>query len=388
MHILFLEFYSSEPMPNYPELAKVHRARGRKVWLAQRTPEGDLRWDDGERFVHTQPGPSRLGYRSILPGALAMRIGFLRFILAIRRFVKEHHPNVVHVNQASLFYIFLLPLLAPKSILFIMDVRQPGEWGTSSLMGRVKNWRQRKRLWCNARFFFDHTCFMAEAAAERILGRRWRKWASVQRIAVDKNFLEVQRDLTGGHAGASKVRFLFIGTLGRPRRLEYLLYAAQALSERTKSFELHLVGPDVSEGYYPGLINELGIGDVVKILPPVPYSKVPGVISAYDVAIAYVRATADWLYQPTLKVLEYRAVGIPIIASDIPPNREIVTNGENGILVGESPAELASAMARFIEDRVFLSRSKEVSRNMRNGRTWADVAEKYDQEVYSIFLPK
>ena len=46
-----------------------------------------------------------------------------------------------------------------------------------------------------------------------------------------------------------------------------------------------------------------------------------------------------------LKVLESLAAGVPVVASDLPPVREIVTDGVEGRLVApDRPAELARAI--------------------------------------------
>lgn len=56
-------------------------------------------------------------------------------------------------------------------------------------------------------------------------------------------------------------------------------------------------------------------------------------------------------------LLEGAACGRPLVASDIPGCREIVRNGENGILVSpRSPQELARALARLLGDEALLAR--------------------------------
>jgi glycosyltransferase involved in cell wall biosynthesis len=148
------------------------------------------------------------------------------------------------------------------------------------------------------------------------------------------------------------------------------------------------IGPDLAEGYYQGLSHEWGLDGMVRFLPAVPYGSVAATVAAYDVALAYVPPRPDWLYQPTLKVLEYRALGIPIIASDNAPNREIVEDGVNGVLAENGADGIATAMLRFISEEGFLATCTAAARRMRRGQTWGDVAVRYEQTAYLPWLQR
>jgi glycosyltransferase involved in cell wall biosynthesis len=52
-----------------------------------------------------------------------------------------------------------------------------------------------------------------------------------------------------------------------------------------------------------------------------------------------------------MKVLEMMARGLPIVASDLPSTRDILTDGENALLVPpDSPDALAEAIRRLLDD--------------------------------------
>ena len=152
-------------------------------------------------------------------------------------------------------------------------------------------------------------------------------------------------------------------------------------------FEVVFIGPDKSQGFYHSLVNELGLGSTVKLKPPVQYEDVPKVASGYDVALAYVpNQPADWRYHPTLKVLEYRALAMPIIATDNKPNAEVVEDGVNGLLVQNSVESLGGGMLHFVKKPEFLERCKANAIKMRQGKTWNEIAVMYEQKVYYPLL--
>lgn len=290
-------------------------------------------------------------------------------------------PDVVQVNRP--LYACVLPLLMPRRMRFYLDVRQIGEWDTETLAGRFKNWRAVQRSAFNAKWFYHRGLFASVAAAKRVLGDRWSSHGSVTPIGVDEQFFNFKRMQKETHEGP--LRFVFVGMITRVRRLDLLLEAAKLLLQRTSAFRLDMIGPDSAQGYYHRLVDEMRLASVVRILPPVPYQQVPDTICDYDVAVAYVADVRDWKYQVTLKVLEYRALGLPIIASDNEPNREVVVHETNGLIVQNTPQAIADGMYRFIQEKELLADCSLNALNMRAGRTWNDVAKLHIDEVYKKY---
>jgi glycosyltransferase involved in cell wall biosynthesis len=167
------------------------------------------------------------------------------------------------------------------------------------------------------------------------------------------------------------------------RKLEEILRAAQQMSRTTTDFQLDFIGPDLTEGYYHHMVNELGIDHVVTLRPPVPYDTVPATVANYDVALAITpEIPSDWQYQPTIKIMEYRALGMPIIASDFLPNREIVEHEVNGLLINNSVNSISQAMLNFIQDPAFYRQCRTNAQAMRQALTWDKIADMYWRDVY------
>lgn len=75
----------------------------------------------------------------------------------------------------------------------------------------------------------------------------------------------------------------------------------------------------------------------------VPHTKVPSLLSAMDIAI--LPAAAD--YSSPVKLFEFMAAGVPAVAPDYNPVKEILVDGENGWLF---PAEnVAAAVSRLFD---------------------------------------
>jgi glycosyltransferase involved in cell wall biosynthesis len=385
MHIVFIQVYPN-PNPVYSILADELRQRGHTVWIAQASAQGTLQWYDGETRLLEQAGPAlrpAVLRRIPLLSKLLQRLAALLFILRIRLLLLSCRPDIVQVNPAHLHWVWVLPLRMPAAMKFVLDFRQINQRDTRTLAGKLKNALANLRSQLYTRFVFHRATFLHEAGARKLLGPAWQRRASVVPLGVDARFVHLPREAPAPQDAAQQVRFVYLGRIDRVRKLDMLLAAARQVRQTSTDFELVLIGPDSSGGYYQQLLEEWQIQDVVCMHPPVPYAEVPQILAGYDVALAYIPdVPVDWHYAPTIKVLEYRALGIPIIATDNQPNREIVEEGVNGVLVKNSVESLARAMLQCMTERAVLQRYHANARQMRRGILWRDVAGMYD-ELYT-----
>ncbi len=383
MRIALLEFCAAVAMPDYAHIADTLRAQGHTVWLTKTLASGQQIWHDGEQSAAQHFEPDVYAQRSNLAntrliGDLIVRFQLLLYILRIRRIITKLQPDIVQVNP-NIHWVWLLPIGMPKSIHFVLDWRQLGERDTTRFSGKVKNsvfgWK-RSLL---SKYIYDRAVFTHASGATRALGEEWQRWSDVIPTGVNCQFLTASRTRAVEPQPQKVVRFLYIGTIARVRRLELLLEAAKLLTEKTENFELVFLGSDGTNGYYQRQVQKLNLERYVTIRPPVPYETVPYELLAHDVCMAYVpEKPEDWKYYPTLKVLEYRALGVPIIATAIEPNLDYVQDEVNGMVVPNDPAAFAEAMFRFVVDPTFLARCTANATNMRQGLMWSDVALMYE----------
>src|SRR6185436_376433 len=96
--------------------------------------------------------------------------------------------------------------------------------------------------------------------------------------------------------------------------------------------------------------------DGVVFTGAVRYDQMPACLAAahigvapFDVA-AHAPLALDFYWSP-LKIFEYMATGLPVVAPDIPRLRRIVTDGREGILYAAAdPDALAQALDRLVDD--------------------------------------
>lgn len=110
---------------------------------------------------------------------------------------------------------------------------------------------------------------------------------------------------------------VYLGLLADYQGTPTLLHSAALLKENNTDAHFLIMGYPVHERYRQ-LVENLGISDRVTLTGKIPYNQAADYLSVGDVAVApKVSAT-----EGSGKVLNYMAMGIPVVATDTPVHRE------------------------------------------------------------------
>jgi glycosyltransferase involved in cell wall biosynthesis len=98
--------------------------------------------------------------------------------------------------------------------------------------------------------------------------------------------------------------------------------------------------------------RELGVAERVELRGHVPYDRIPGVLAEASVALLPLPdEPVARLFTSPLKLFDYMAAGVPIVASDLPALREVLRHEENALLAtAGDPDAFASAARRLLAD--------------------------------------
>jgi len=126
----------------------------------------------------------------------------------------------------------------------------------------------------------------------------------------------------------------FTGILRPWHGLELLIDAAASMVKRGRRIFLLIVGDGPYRSSLEGRIAELGISACVRITGRLPHEKVPEYVSLFDVAVSP-RAT---FYASPMKVIEYMALGKPVVVPRTPNFLDIIDEGVNGVTFEDGSA--------------------------------------------------
>ncbi len=175
-----------------------------------------------------------------------------------------------------------------------------------------------------------------------------------------------------------------VGRLVEKKGFADLLRAAALLHRSGCEFRIDLVGSGDQEEALRALRDELGLGDRVRFLGPLPQDQVISVVREAAVLAAPCVVAEDGNRDglPTV-LLEAMALGTPCVATPVTGIPEVVTDGRTGLLVGEhEPEALAKAIDRLLGDaalRTRLSRSARalIESEFDSSRQAAEVAKSF-----------
>ncbi len=143
----------------------------------------------------------------------------------------------------------------------------------------------------------------------------------------------------------------FIGSFYRYEGLDLLIRSFAHVARQHTDAVLLLVGGGETEVELKQLAAALGLDSRVIMPGRIPHEKIPGVYALIDVLVypRYLMRLTE-LVTP-LKPLEAMAMGKALLASDVGGHRELIRDGENGLLFkAGSESALAEQLMRLLAD--------------------------------------
>jgi glycosyltransferase involved in cell wall biosynthesis len=191
----------------------------------------------------------------------------------------------------------------------------------------------------------------------------------------------VDPDLFGPAVGPSPIkqqlgwadRFVvgFVGSMKPWHGVDTLLQALRLLGGVNSPVRLLLVGTGPMLPHLQEQSRQLGLADAVHMTGAVPHHAVPDLLRAMDVTVVSYAADADEYFSP-VKLFEYMAMALPVVAARLGQVRDVVEQGRTGWLYTPGVAsELASLIGMLANERELCRTVGAAARErVMNGYTW------------------
>jgi glycosyltransferase involved in cell wall biosynthesis len=302
-------------------------SRGHDVLIVSMTPLGPM----GQEARNTGIPTESLELKRGVPDP--------RGLTRLARLVRAWKPDVVHSHMVHANLLArALRLVAPVPAL-VSTIHNIYEGG----------WlRMAAYRWTNG--LVDHMTIVSEAASDHFVAKGIvpQRLLTVIPNGVDPALFrtvpaEARQAFRRSVGLDHEFVWLAVGRFEIAKDYPNMLRAFARLRERHAGAVLLLVGRGSLQAETEAMAGSLGLGGSVKFLGV--RSDVPEIMSAAD---GYVMSSA-WEGMPMV-LLEAAAAGLPIVATTVGGNREVVLDGKSGYLVppGDSEA-LGSAMGRLME---------------------------------------
>jgi glycosyltransferase involved in cell wall biosynthesis len=165
---------------------------------------------------------------------------------------------------------------------------------------------------------------------------------------------------------------VYVGKIVSWCGVELAIRALPKVLERCPDARLLVVGDGLADycRSLKQLTERLGLARSVTLLGQVPYEKLPGVLADADVGLANFEPVAFRRYAYPLKVIEYMAAGLPVIATADTESARIVSQHRCGLSVPYEPEPLAEAVIKLLSDRALYTQMRENGIQASAGMTW------------------
>ncbi len=311
-----------------------------------------------------------------------------RFRKHISRAVRRYAPDVIHAASPSTVALWSMDVGEQWGLPVIYEVR--GVWhDTSVALGQLDAssgaYKARHRQFVDALERADAIVTLAETLKAEFV----REGIPGEKIRIVPNGVDLVRFVPRGRPRHLAERLgvapddVVIGHIGAIRNLEgldLLLEAADILRGRDLRFRVVIVGDGSELPALKALSEERTLQQVVHFQGQVPHQKILDYYGLIDIFVMpRTRSRVTELVTP-IKPYEAMAMERAVVVSDVGALREIVSDGETGLVCAADSAEdLAAKCAALLQNpdlRGDLGRR--ARRWVAEHRGWPKVVERYE----------
>jgi len=160
---------------------------------------------------------------------------------------------------------------------------------------------------------------------------------------------------------ASTFVLVHVGSLYDWRGLDYLLDGLARFEKEVSDWQLLLVGEGAEQANLEAYSRRLGMSARVRFVGQVPYVDIAEYLRAADLGVVFYKKTRSLPGDP-MKIYEYMACGLPVLAGDYPNYGGLVQREEAGLSVDETDTQaMADALLSLYDS------PEDRSRYGRNG---------------------
>lgn len=291
------------------------------------------------------------------------------------RHISDFHPDIIHMIQSPLcfHYPYYLRHLTPYAK-WLIDFRSPyiGE----------KNDLALKRYFY-LQFYVDKILTHFMPSLKTNIRYRFRKAYEVP-PGVDLSLFE-DNALTSP-SGRSPRNFIFIGSLHKKRKLEFLVRSFGEFKRKSKlNIKLDIFGAGNDSVELGRYIEGNSLQNCITLRGLLPQKELFKELKKYDAGIAYV-PYEHYSLAPSLKSLEYSAAGIPVIASNTEGHRVYNTKYNfNFITFNNTTTDFCSTMFDIVENG-FSKEMIDANKKAVQQFDWKHIIEKRLLPLYSKLI--
>lgn len=258
--------------------------------------------------------------------------------------VKKENPEVIHFHDPDLLILGIyFKLIMRKKVIYDVHEDYPLAFKNRHYMPKLL-----RHIFSGVFNFFEKCVSKMFDAIVVVTEDIYNKFRHRNKVII-KNYPVLQMwERRNGYKLDGSINIIYIGSVSYERGISHLLEAVKDLLHL--DIKLDIVGPFESQSYYERIKNYEC--DKIKIWGRVPKNQIPKILEKSHIGIVTLLPLERFKTSLPLKLFEYMAAGIPIIASNFDLWREIIEKADCGVMVNpEDTKEIKEAILYFYNNR-------------------------------------
>ena len=301
----------------------------------------------------------------------------------LKRVIAIEQPDVLHVHSPALNLLPAMVLGRKLGIPIVYEIR--AFWEDAAVdHGSYREFSWKYRLvhavetWACRRV--NHLAVLCEGIKQdlqqRGIGKNHMTIVPNGIHAEDFQLCPADEELRHAWGLDGKIVIGFVGSFYRYEGLDVLVEAFARLLKKRNDLILLLVGGGEVEDELKAQVHHLSLTSHVVFPGRIPHERIPGVYGLFDILV-YPRNSIRLTELVTpLKPLEAMAMEKPVVASDIGGHRELIRDGETGVLFQAGNPE---SLSRTLEE--LLRNPDRMQQLVKQGKTWVTQERSWGKNV-------
>lgn len=207
-------------------------------------------------------------------------------------------------------------------------------------------------------------------------------------MGVDMEEMERICSLDYGKQDSKIQGICYLGTMIKVRRLDFLIRVFYKVKQKVSNVRLYMIGGGGSAEDIERLRNEakrLAIDDCIVFTGQLPRDQALSLVCQSVVCVSPFYPTFILNSTSPTKLIEYMALGKPVVANDHPEQSRIIKQSKGGICVPYNEDEFARALISILKDPKKAHHMGALGKQyVLKNRTYRKIAEKVEQSLLEI----
>jgi glycosyltransferase involved in cell wall biosynthesis len=185
---------------------------------------------------------------------------------------------------------------------------------------------------------------------------------------------------------------LYLGTLNKLRRLDFLIRAFARVRTSVPAARLYIVGrgdDPADELFLEAEVSRLNLQSSVVFVGQLPQAEALRFVREADVCVSPFYPMAIFQSTSPTKLVEYMAMGKAVVANDHPEQKRVIEESGGGYCVPYEEQSFADAIAKLLKDpEAAQSMGQRGRRYVLEHRTYGIIATAVEKQLLDIVEPR